>query len=554
MQLSLSVNETGTDVASNSSTISWSLTAYNDSANHIYNNYTSGSSAPTWGVNVGGITGGGNFTYDVAAWGTIYIAGGSGTIYHDSDGNKTISFSGEANGKNSYFGAVYTSGSKTLSTIPRTSSISLGATSVDVGSNQTITVTKATSTYTDVLTYSCEGVTGTISSNASGSVTWTIPDAIENAMTTKTSATCTITCTTKNGSTTIGTTSKTFTVTIPSSYVPTLTWGRTTLVNAYNNKMIGGYSSFTQAYTCGVTPANNSATIAYVYANLNKGTLRSYDQTIAGSDVLPSESSDYYVTLSVRVTDTRGRWATFHYNIGGVYAFVSPTISIQNLYRSDDQGTPLPEGTYAYTNVAISSEYAITTATATVNNVSYQLTEASGSYMAILGGGNLSTGQQYNVVYTIQDQFMVDMGLPPIQVSQLLTSMQLPISLYDNGSDYGVTLGRMATGAGFNCYMPSFMIDKRYNSYDSITQLGLTVGQTTVVELFDAMPNRSFYFGNATEFTSSSVPNIYGAVFIMKREGYKGWADFHGNTETFGDYRMYPAGAGGSLDGVWHQK
>lgn len=554
MQLSLSVNETGTDVASNSSTISWSLTAYNDSANHIYNNYTSGSSAPTWGVNVGGITGGGNFTYDVAAWGTIYIAGGSGTIAHNADGTKSISYSGEANGKNgSYFGAIYTSGSMNLSTIPRTSSFTLGSTSVAVGSNQTITVTKATSTYTDVLTYSCEGATGTISSNASGTVTWTIPDAIENKMTTKTSATCTITCTTKNGSTTIGTTSKTFTVTIPSSYVPTITFGATTLVNAYNNKMVGGYSSATQAYTIGVTPSANSATISSVTVTLNKGTIASKSNTSATTNTLPSESSDYSLTMTVKATDTRGRTKSATKTIGTVYAFVSPTINVQNLYRSDDQGAPLPEGTYAYTNVTISSDYAITTATASVDNVTYPLTEASGSYMAILGGGNLSTGQQYTVTYTVQDQFMVDMGIPAIQVKQILTSMQLPISLYDNGSEYGVTLGRMATGDGFNCYMPSFMIDKRYNSYDSITQLGLTVGQTSVVELFDAMPNRSFYFGNATEFTSSSVPNIYGAVFIMKREGYNGWADFHGNTVDFGDYRMYPAGSSGELDGIWRK-
>lgn len=554
MQLYLSVSETGTDVAANTSTISWSLTAYNDSANHIYNNYTSGSSAPTWGVNVGGITGGGNFTYDVAAWGTIYIAGGSGTIAHNADGTKSISYSGEANGKNSsYFGAIYTSGSMNLSTIPRTSSISLGSTSVAVGSNQTITVTKATSTYTDVLTYSCEGATGTISSNASGTVTWKIPDAVENKMTTKTSATCTITCTTKNGSTTIGTTSKTFTVTIPSSYTPTISWGATTLVNAYNNKMVGGYSSATQAYTLGMTPSANSATISSVAVTLNKGTIASKSNTSATTNTLPSESSDYSLTMTVKVTDTRGRTKSATKTIGTVYAFVSPTINVQNLYRSDDQGAPLPEGTYAYTNVTISSDYTITTATATVNNVTYTLTEASGSYMAILGGGNLSTAQQYTVTYTVQDQFMVDMGIPAIQVKQILTSMQLPISLYDNGSEYGVTLGRMATGDGFNCYMDSFIQDKRYDSYSSVDQLGLTVGSATIVDLWNAMPNESFIFTPASEFTSTEVPSQNGSIFIMKKWNWRGRVEFYGTTENMGDYRMFLVGTNGRPDGHWRK-
>lgn len=553
MQLYLSVNETGTDVASNSSSISWSLTAYNDSANHIYNKYTSGGSAPTWGVNVGGITGGGNFTYDVEAWGTIWIAGGSGTIYHDADGRKTISFSGEANGKNgSYFGAIYTSGSKTLTTIPRTSSFSLGSTSVAVGSNQTITINKATSSYTDVVTYSCEGATGTISSNASGTINWTIPDAIENKMTAKTSATCTITCTTKNGSTVVGSSSKTFTVTIPSSYVPTVTFGATSLINAYGGKMVGGYSSVTQNYSVGLTPAANSATIKDITVTLNKGTIASKGNTSATTNVLPSETSDYTLTISVKATDTRGRTTTQHLNIGTVYAFVAPSISVQNLYRSDDQGTPLPEGTYAYTNVVIGSEYAITVATAKINNVTYNLVEASGSWMAILGNDDLDPATQYNVVYTVRDQFMVDMDIPAIQVSQTLSSMKLPISLYDDGSNYGVTIGQMATGSGFNCYMPSFMIDKRYKHYDGVNRLGLIAGEPTLQEVWDAMPNLSVLLCQATDFPSTEVPTIYGMVEIVKMFQYKTFARFIGNTKDFGEYMMWPNSAG-YLSGLWVQ-
>ena len=108
-----------------------------------------------------------------------------------------------------------------------------------------ITVTKSVSTYTDIITYSCEGATGTISSDAPNgtAISWTIPDAIEDRMTTKTSATCTITCTTKNGSTTVGTSTQTLTITIPTTYVPTITWGTTTFINDSGGKLITGTSS-----------------------------------------------------------------------------------------------------------------------------------------------------------------------------------------------------------------------------------------------------------------------------------------------------------------------
>lgn len=93
---------------------------------------------------------------------------------------------------------------------------------------------------------------------------------------------------------------------------------------------------------------------------------------------------------------------------------------------------------------------------------------------------------------------------------------------------------------------------RNYKSYSSVTQLGLTRGSATPTALFNAMPNISFYFGNATEFATSSVPSIYGSVFIIKKEGYKGWADFHGNSAGLYDYRMYPQASDGSLDGTWY--
>lgn len=135
--------------------------------------------------------------------GTV-VASGSKTFTHNTDG--TRSFSASIQGA-IYTWAVNATGSKsfTLDTIPRASSIS--CTTANIESKPTITISRASSGFTHTVTYQFGTLTGTIATKTSTTsiTSWAIPASfygqIPNAKTGK----GTLTCTTYNGSTAIGT-------------------------------------------------------------------------------------------------------------------------------------------------------------------------------------------------------------------------------------------------------------------------------------------------------------------------------------------------------------
>lgn len=87
-----------------------------------------------------------------------------------------------------------------------------------MGSATTISISRASSSFTHTLTYSFGSATGTITTKAtSTSVSWTPALALANQIPSTTSGTCTITCDTYNGSTKIGTKTCTLTLTVPVS-------------------------------------------------------------------------------------------------------------------------------------------------------------------------------------------------------------------------------------------------------------------------------------------------------------------------------------------------
>ena len=151
--------------------------------------------------------------------GTV-VASGSLTIAHNSDGTKSFNLSCEAS-VYTYAVSVSASGTHTLNTIPRASSVS--ATSVNMGSATTITISRASSSFTHTLTYAFGNSTGTITTKTtSTSVSWTPALTLANQIPSTTSGTCTITCDTYNGSSKIGTKTCTLTLTVPSSVKPTI--------------------------------------------------------------------------------------------------------------------------------------------------------------------------------------------------------------------------------------------------------------------------------------------------------------------------------------------
>nr|DAL21369.1 MAG TPA_asm: baseplate protein [Caudoviricetes sp.] len=147
---------------------------------------------------------------------------GSSTIYsktlnitHKEDGSKTLTVSASYATSTSS-GTVKDSVSKTLTTIARKSAPTCPS-SATLGDTITIATNQKSSSFTHTLTASWNGQTTTIATKTTqSSVTWTIPFSWCTA---GSSGTCTITCTTYDGSTSLGSNICSFTLQRPGTSV-----------------------------------------------------------------------------------------------------------------------------------------------------------------------------------------------------------------------------------------------------------------------------------------------------------------------------------------------
>lgn len=302
--LKFSWEESSQSVANNTTTISWKMELIAGSSGRI------GSTASKdWSVTVNGTKYSGTNTVGIANNATKTLASGSTTIKHNSDGTKTFSYSfSQEFGitfSGSSIGTKSGSGSGTLDAIPRASTVS--ATAANIGSNTTITISRATSSFTHTLTYSFSGLTGTIATKTtSTSVSWTVPTSFYAKIPNAKSGTCTITCETFNGSTSMGTKTCTFTATAAESACkPTLSpvatdkgSVSTVLTGDASGKLIKGY---------------NSMSVSTGAAARNSATLKSYKITCGGKSITTTSGTLNSVesnTFTFSATDSRGYTTT----------------------------------------------------------------------------------------------------------------------------------------------------------------------------------------------------------------------------------------------------
>lgn len=149
-----------------------------------------------------------NFTSpSISSTGTHLLGTVSQKVTHGSDGGKTISMSAvfkiQATLSGTFYDSITANTTVTLDSIPRASSVT--ASNAELGKASVIQISRASSSFTHTLTYAFGSATGTIvSKTASTSVTWNPPLSLANQIPKAVTGTCTITCTTYNGSTNIG--------------------------------------------------------------------------------------------------------------------------------------------------------------------------------------------------------------------------------------------------------------------------------------------------------------------------------------------------------------
>ena len=336
------------------------------------------------------------------------IASGSTTIAHNADGTKSFSLSCQA-GVYTYAVSVTASGTHTLNTIPRASSVS--ATNVNMGSATKIAISRASSSFTHTLTYKFGSSTGTIVSKTTfTSVSWTPAMSLANQIPKAVSGSCTITCDTYSGSTKVGSKTCTLTLTVPATVKPTITSLGVTRVDGTVPTDWGIY-----------VQSKSKATLTINGAAGNYGsTISSY--SISGGGFSSTESSfttgflttSGTITFTAKVTDSRGRVSDAKTVSISVVAYAAPSFTDYLSQRAISDGTANDDGTYirsiiSYSYSTCENKNTVTRATYYKKSSASTWTNANKSFSSgtafVFGGGAISTESSYDVKYTITDAF-----------------------------------------------------------------------------------------------------------------------------------------------------
>lgn len=413
-------------------TLSWSLSSQSIENNQSTISWTiKGSGSGSGWVMTGGFKAviNGTTVYSTSTDTRIQLSNGttvaSGTtkITHNADGTKSFSLSVEA-GVYTYAVSVSASGTHTLDTIPRASTVS--ATNANLGSASTITITRASSSFTHTLTYTFGSATGTIvSKTTSTSYSWTPALTLANQIPKAVSGSCTITCDTYSGSTKVGSKTCTLTLTLPSSVKPTITSLTAARVDGDVPATWGIYVQSKSKATLKINGA------AGVYGS----TISSYSISGGGFSSTASSfttgflTSSGTITFTAKVTDSRGRVSDAATVSISVVAYSAPTCSSHLSQRATSSGTVSDDGTYVKGTVTFSysscsNKNTVTTATYYKKSSVSSWTNAGTTFTSgtafTYGGGVISTESSYDIKYTLTDAFTTVTILDTVSTSAVL--------------------------------------------------------------------------------------------------------------------------------------
>ena len=370
-----------------------------------------------------------NYTYNTSA---ISYDGGSGqinttllssktfTVYHNSDGTKSIKleagwrFSGTYSGQS--IGWIKCEKTVTLDEIPRASSIT-SAGNITLGNACSVKWTPNSSSFKFKLKFTLgsydSGWTSFVTPNSTNAYTYTgftVPLSVANQLPNNTTGTMTVSLNTYNSSgTQIGsTTTKTFTVTVPSTVKPSISAFTATRVNNTVPSTWGIYVQGKSQCTLEITAAGSYSSTIKTYSIKQGSTVLSSERTFT-TNVLNTTGS---ITYTATVTDSRGRTASTTVSIT-VTAYSSPSFSQVLSQRCKQNGTLYDDGTYIrafakFTYSAIGNN----TLTAKVSfkrpedpDDDWSSEETITTNTAKVIAGSASVDSSYQVKYRLQDQF-----------------------------------------------------------------------------------------------------------------------------------------------------
>lgn len=414
LYLNVYVDQGSQSITANTSTVNWRMTVSRTGAYYTHNHQ--GDS--TLSLNLDGR----NVHYSYPTWETsgeeYTLASGSSTISHNADGTKKLPISCTFNPNNGLHGTITVSASLSLTTIPRSSSVSVSP--GVIGSSVTININRQSSSFKHTVRYSWAGKSGTIATNVDTSATWSIPIDFASDIPNSASGTGTIFVDTYSGNTKTGTQSTTLTASVPSNVKPTFTGVSLSDLNGAAQNLIPNGNTFIQVIS-NIKVAFNGAVGSY------GSSITGYYAEIVGKNQSTSSNGgglgimNYHGTINIRarVSDSRGRWSDTKEVSVTVLEYFAPALSFSIARTGSTSSTLTVTRNAKIAPLAVSGSQkntmTLTFKVARLGTTNFQVDTgpATGSWTSISTlvnsqanlAGNYLANQSWVVIGTLEDKF-----------------------------------------------------------------------------------------------------------------------------------------------------
>jgi microcystin-dependent protein len=335
-----------------------------------------------------------------------------------------------------------------------------------LGTALTLRLTRYNTSFTNTVSYVCGTARGEIvAGSTADSLTWntsngnTVALAAQN--TTGRSVSVTFTVTTYSGTTVIGSSSTSVSMTIPATVKPSVTLSLSDAAGFLNT-----YGAYVQGYSklkivANATSAYGSPITGYTI-NADGGAYTTNPVTT------PALQGTGALTVTAKVTDARSNTSNPVSSSITVLEYANPVAKL-SAYRCNSAGVADPEGAYMKIGlvVGISSLNGR-------NSASYSIsyTNNAGATETITGAG-LTYTSPTPIACDISNARTISVTVTD-RLSRTTASVTVPIAYtltdyYNTGK--GIAFGKVATRDGFDCAMPAYFTG------------GITVGSRTLLDL-----------------------------------------------------------------------
>ena len=269
-------------------------------------------------------------------------------IPHDADGTKSIKIKLTFDGnRTSYYPNGSASRTITLDAIPMKTTPVLSADSLSVGEQLQVTLPRKQEAFEHTVSIVLNDEVLVEYTGIQDTFSYDIPESWANYLPNSTSETVTLKCDTYNGETLVGTSSKTFSLLIPESIIPTI---NSITISEANEDMITQFAgSFIQAkskYHISVDASGIYGSSISSYLIILNNNIYSESDFIA-----PVINGNGEYSLEIAVTDSRGRSITDNSSTITVTPYTPPAIENFQVDRCDENGELKDEGTYVKATV-----------------------------------------------------------------------------------------------------------------------------------------------------------------------------------------------------------